>query len=323
MEQIERVIRLHNLLSQARYPIARKLLEEKLSCSQKTVRRDIDFLRDRLGAPLEYDKENNGWFYRPNEAALYELPGLWLNEQEIHALLTIKQLLTSFDPDLLQEEMAPFEKRIRTILEKTTDLSSNEDIGQYIQLLSSAKRKQQYKHYQAIASATISKKQIYITYYGRGKNKRSKRTLSPQQLVHYKDNWYLSAWCHEKEAMRIFSLDKIETLKLLTEPSKKLVKNSIQDFISSSFGIFSGTANEHAILEFNEESSRWVADEIWHPEQQGEWLDNECYQLTIPYSNMIELAGEILRHGEDIIVKSPDTLKNYIKKRLTLALKNY
>ncbi len=323
MEQIERVIRLHNLLSEARHPIARTTLQEKLECSAKTIRRNIDFLRNRLGAPLEYHQDRNGWYYRSQEAALYELPGLWLNEQEIHALLTIQQLLGSLDPDLLHDEIAPFANRIRSVLEKTTGLNTDHDISHYIQLLSAGKRKKQYQHFQAITSATLNKQQVHISYYARGKDQHSERTLSPIQLLHYKENWYLSAWCHEKEAMRVFSLDKIESLEPLSQKAHRVSDEEINDFTSSSFGIFSGVASDHAILEFNVEASRWVADELWHPDQQGKWLESGHYQLTLPYSNPIELAGEILKHGEGIKVVAPDSLREIIISRLTKALDHY
>ena len=323
MEHLERIIRLHNMLSKAHQPIPRTTLEDKLKCSEKTIRRNIEFLRDRLGAPLEYNQEYNGWYYRPQEANLYELPGFWLNEQEIHALLTIQQLLTHLDPDLLHDEITPFTNRIRLLLKKTTGVSAEQDISQYIQLLSTGKRKKQYQYFQPLTSATLNKQQIHISYFARGKNKRSERILSPVQLLHYKENWYLSAWCHQKQAMRVFSLDKIEDLRLLSEPAKQISPENIANFTSASFGIFTGEACEQAILEFNEETSRWVADEVWHPDQQGVWMKNGTYQLTLPYSNPTELAGEILKHGEGIKVIKPDSLKTLIEQRLTKALSQY
>lgn len=323
MEQIERIIRLHNLLASARQPIARTVLQEKLECSEKTVRRNLDFLRDRLGAPVEYDTEKNGWYYRKDEAALYELPGLWLNEQEIHALLTIQQLLTHLDPELLHDEIAPFASRIRTLLEQTTGLNAEQDIGQFIQLLSVGKRKRQYAHFQTITSATLNQQRIHIHYFARSRNSHSERTLSPVQLLHYKENWYLSAWCHTKSAMRVFSLDKIEDITVLNEPAKVIDPQSRDAFTSASFGIFSGAANQQAVLLFNEENARWVADEIWHPEQTGEWLEDGHYQLTLPYSNPTELAGEILKHGEGIKVLAPPELQRLIKNKLQQALQHY
>lgn len=323
MEQFERVLRLHHLLSNARYPIPRRQLEERLACSQKTVRRDLDFLRDRLGAPVDYDQEKNGWFYRENEQSLYELPGLWLNEEEIHALLSIQQLLNSLDPGILQDEIAPFENRIKDLLNKSSGYQDSTNLSQTIRLLTTGKRKRQYEHFQEIASATLQKKQIHITYFGRRKNAISKRNLSPLRLLHYKENWYLSAWCHNSDGLRMFSLDKIEQVDTLQEAIIALDTTEIDHAINASFGIFTGKAEESAVLHFNEEAARWVADEVWHPEQQEQWLDSGKYELVVPYNDVTELSAEILRFGEDVEVIAPTTLRQLIIQRLTLALAQY
>ncbi|MBT4838980.1 MAG: HTH domain-containing protein, partial [Methylococcales bacterium] len=118
MEHIDRIFKLHNLLLNAHQPISRIILEEKLECSTSSVRRTIDFLRDKLGAPIDYDRDRNGYQYHPEQKSIYELPGLWLNESEIHALLTIQQMLNNFHPDLLLDEIKPFEKRIKEILQR-------------------------------------------------------------------------------------------------------------------------------------------------------------------------------------------------------------
>lgn len=323
MEQFERVLRLHHLLSNSRFPIPRKQLEERLDCSQKTVRRDLDFLRDRLGAPVDYDQEKNGWYYRDNEQSLYELPGLWLNEEEIHALLSIQQLLSSLDPGLLQDEIAPFENRIKDLLNKSAGVQNDTNLSQAIRLLTTGKRKRQYQHFQQIASATIQKKQVHITYFGRRKNAVSQRNLSPLRLLHYKENWYLSAWCHKREALRMFSLDKIENVDTLAKPAIEQDASEIDNAIQSSFGIFTGMAKERATLHFNEEASRWVADEVWHPEQHEKWLDNGKYELIVPYNHDTELSAEILRFGEDVEVIKPASLRQLIIQRLSKALSQY
>lgn len=323
MEQLERVLRLHHLLSNSRFPIPRRQLEEKLDCSQKTVRRDLDFLRDRLGAPIDYDQEKNGWYYRENEQSLYELPGLWLNEEEIHALLSIQQLLSSLDPGLLQDEIAPFESRIKDLLNKSAGIQNEANITQAIRLLTTGKRKRQYQHFQQIASATIQKKQVHITYFGRRKNAVSKRTLSPLRLLHYKENWYLSAWCHKREALRMFSLDKIEQVETLQETVIEQDASEVDHAIHSSFGIFTGLAEERAKLHFNEEAARWVADEVWHPEQQEKCLENGKYELIVPYNHDTELSAEILRFGEDVEVIEPTSLRQLIIQRLSKALSQY
>ena len=59
---LERMMRMHERLKAGRYPNCRKLAEE-LEVSSKTIQRDIDFMRDRLNLPIEYDQLHFGFAY--------------------------------------------------------------------------------------------------------------------------------------------------------------------------------------------------------------------------------------------------------------------
>ena len=86
MDRYERILALHRSLKTARYPVSIKGLMEELACSRATLYRDIAFLRDALGAPIESEGEGS-IRYDEKEAERFELPGLWLNSDELHALL--------------------------------------------------------------------------------------------------------------------------------------------------------------------------------------------------------------------------------------------
>ncbi|MBT7411394.1 MAG: WYL domain-containing protein [Methylococcales bacterium] len=323
MEHIDRIFKLHNLLLNAHQPISRIILEEKLECSTSSVRRTIDFLRDKLGAPIDYDRDRNGYQYHPEQKSIYELPGLWLNESEIHALLTIQQMLNNFHPDLLLDEIKPFEKRIKEILQRTTGTHCEDEVTQTIHLMTQGIRQKQYISFQPIADACLKKQQLKVNYHARYNDLFCSRILSPQKMVYYKNNWYLVAWCHNKDAIRIFSLDKLtdvipQNISALQKSSEEI---DLQLF--SSFGIFAGHACETAILQFSPNIARWIADETWHPNQTGEWLKNGNYQLKIPYNNSIELLAEILKYADDITVIAPKSLQQAVVDKLLKTLKNY
>jgi len=63
MSRRERLYHLHDILRQRRTPISRQALMEELGCSQATLYRLIAELRDHLGAPLEQDEDNRGFYY--------------------------------------------------------------------------------------------------------------------------------------------------------------------------------------------------------------------------------------------------------------------
>jgi predicted DNA-binding transcriptional regulator YafY len=108
------------------------------------------------------------------------------------------------------------------------------------------------------------------------------RTISPQQLIYYRDNWYIAAFCHHRNELRIFAIDNISSSKILEQTVEAIDHKQLEQFLTSSYGIFSGTAQYIAVLEFSKSRAKWVADESWHPNQQGKWLDNGNYQLSIP-----------------------------------------
>ena len=110
---------------------------------------------------------------------------------------------------------------------------------------------------------------------------------------------------------------------MLDNTALKTPENKLQDFLHSSYGIFTGKAKHTAVLEFSKTRANWVADEHWHPEQQGEWLENGNYQLSIPFSDSRELIMDILKHGAEVKVIAPPFLKNAVKEEINKMQKNY
>ncbi|MDD5265832.1 MAG: WYL domain-containing protein [Methylococcales bacterium] len=127
-------------------------------------------------------------------------------------------------------------------------------------------------------------KQINIHYNGRGeKATQTDRTISSQQLIYYRDNWYIAAFCHHRNELRVFAIDNISLSKILDHQAAKAIDSKqLEQFLTSSYGIFSGAAQYIAVLEFSKSRAKWVADESWHPNQQGQWLENGNYQLSTP-----------------------------------------
>ncbi len=90
----------------------------------------------------------------------------------------------------------------------------------------------------------------------------------------------------------------------------------------SAYGIFSGPAENTAILKFTPEMSRWIAEEQWHPDQKGFYDDEGAWTLELPFSSARELVMDILRYGPEVEVKSPDFLRDAVAEsaRQTVTL---
>ncbi|MCF6280882.1 MAG: WYL domain-containing protein [Candidatus Polarisedimenticolaceae bacterium] len=318
MNHFDRIYDLHKLLASSRYPVPRRRIEEVLECSRATAKRTVESLRAYLGAPIAYDRKLKGFYYDRDDEQNYELPGLWFNASELHALLSVQQLLLNIQPGLLDKQLAPLRKRIDSLLD--IQQSGVENLDHRIRILSIAARPVG-NHFQPIAGAVAQQRRLHIHY--QSQQQESAREISPQRLTHYRDNWYLDAWCHLRGALRTFALDAISSVKVLPDPIKQIAEAQLMRHYSSAYGIFSGEADQQAVLQFSAEAGRRVSREVWHPAQQSEWLEDGRYQLTIPYHNPAELIMDILRHGPDVEVIAPATLRQQVIERVEKTAAQY
>ena len=201
--------------------------------------------------------------------------------------------------------------------------SATAELAGRIRLITQAARRSNPTHLAIVADALGQRKRLHIHYHGRGRDQISQRDISPQRLTHYRDNWYLEAWCHQADALRLFSLDRIQQAKSSQQAATDTDLNQLSATTDASYGIFSGGQPKTAVLLFNAERARWIADERWHPEQQGSRLEDGRYRLELPYTDPRELILDILRYGPDVEVLDPPELRQAITSRLQQALAQY
>nr|MBP8177507.1 HTH domain-containing protein [Xanthomonadales bacterium] len=162
MDRYERILTLHRILKSSRYPVPFDRLKDELRCSRATLYRDIAFLRDALGAPIDTDADNHAFGYAKDEAERFELPGLWLSSEELAALLALHQMLARTGPGVLSNALAPLRTRIERLL-------SNQESGkQYelgrIRVTGAATRRIDEAVFRAVASAVLERRQFAFRY---------------------------------------------------------------------------------------------------------------------------------------------------------------
>ncbi|MFU8832414.1 MAG: helix-turn-helix transcriptional regulator [Wenzhouxiangella sp.] len=308
MSRRERLYHLHDLLRQRRTPIGRHELMEELDCSQATLYRMVAELRDKLGAPLEQDEEGRGYFYDRSLAGNFELPGLWISPDELQALLTARHVLGNVQPGLLVDELDGVQQRINQLLDQQgLDFSAQPE---RILIRHDAGRPVPADLFESVFKALFQRRRLKLTYHGRRRDDVSERDVSPQRLISYRDRWYLAAWCHRADGFRSFALERIRDMNLLAEDSLDLPAEQISRHFDQAFGIFSGPAEDIAKLRFNAEAARWAADEVWHPDQTGRWLDDGRWELELPLGHQRELLMNILSYGGDVEVLAPESLRS-------------
>jgi len=322
MDRFDRIYHLHGLLSNRRTPISLKQIQAHLECSRSTADRAIETLRDYLNAPLEYNRKAKGYFYNQQSSSKpYELPGLWFNAEELHGLLICQQILQNITPGILSKQIESLDRRITEML--TRDNIPQPVIAHKIHFAAIGRRLTDDSHFKRIATALFSNKTMRIFYRARGDNEGTERIISAQKLIYYRENWYLAAFCHYRNQLRMFSVDRVNSVQILDSTSRQIADDELLEFIQASYGIFTGKAEHTAILEFSKSRANWVSEEHWHPHQQGEWLENGRYQLSLPFSDSRELIMDILKYGSEVEVIAPDFLRQAVKEQIEAMQKIY
>lgn len=321
MSEVVRLYQYKGLLTGRRAVSADDLIAT-LEISRATLKRDLAKLRDQLHVPIRFDRDRGGYVLEQVQGHTdTELPGMWFSPEEVLALVTIQQLLTQLAPGILGTKLRPLQDRLSDLMAKN-GLGAH-DVAKRIRLLHAGKRKLKAQSFEAVAAATLGRKRLSIKHYNRQSGKTTLREISPQRLVHYRDNWYVDAWCHMRQDLRSFAIDALSDVHVLETAADEVDPEQLETSFAAGYGIFGGAPQGRAVLKFAPERARWVRREQWHPQQESREEEDGTYVLTIPFSDTRELVSDILRFGDDVEVIAPAHLRQQVQKTLLAAVGNY
>ena len=322
MDRSERFYKIQNML-QHRGAVRLQDFLAELEVSKATFKRDLEYLRDRMGAPIVYDRDEEAYRFEAGVAdqGSWQLPGLWFTAAEMQALLTMDRLLADLQPGVLSDAIAPLRKRLRALLGSRQH--SADDVAKRIRILAIGSRQVEPAHFRVLSAAVLSRRRLRIRHLRRRDGVVLERDVSPQRLVHYRDNWYLDAWCHKRQALRTFGVDAIESATVSELEARDVPEETLDRHFASGYGIFAGSETQEAVLLFGEQRARWVSHEVWHPKQDGKLQLDGTYLLRFPYAQEPELVMDILRYGPDVQVLAPDSLREAVAAKLRAAAALY
>lgn len=329
MNRTERFYRIE-LLIKSRGGVSFEELLDELEVSRATLKRDLQYLRDRMDAPIVYDRFDNVYRFDgvmpgavSTKASSHELPGVWFSEAEIHALLTMHQLIKGLDSGgVLGRHLQPLLDKLHGMLGASE--SESRELMRRVKIASPARRPVPTRWFEVAGSALLKRQRIDLLYFTRKRQTESRREVSPQRLIHYRNTWYLDAWCHASDGLRRFALDAVRAAKALEHPrAKDVAMKTVEAELDGGYGIFSGKAEQWATLAFDADAAQWVAQEEWHPEQRLSLQPDGALRMELPYADATELAMDIQRHGPQVKVLAPPALVRLVKERLRAAAALY
>ena len=264
MTKTARVYKIETLIRNRGHVSFQTLLDE-LETSPATLKRDLDYLKDRLGAPILYDRYLNGYkFGQDYRGEKHELPGLWFNERELYSLLMAHQLLSELDTEgVISRHLQPLLDRIHQML--GPDEADAKSLLKRVRIINSARRPVPGKFFELVVEALLNRRRIRMRYLTRSRAEKNERDVSPQRMVHHKSTWYLDGWCHRTDSLRRFSLDAIEHAELLDTKAKEVAAKTLEAEMDAGYGIYAGAKRHWATLSFDAQAAQWVSREEWHP----------------------------------------------------------
>ena len=315
MDRTERFYKIDQMLqSRGRVKVGEFLGE--LGVSLATFKRDLEYMRSRLNAPIVWDRELESYRFeegRGGKGPRYELPGLWFSPSEALAILTLEHLVEGLEPGLLGAHVKPLKARLAALL--STGDRSLDEVRRRIRVIPFGARRHEPKHFELIAAAVLGRQRLALTYWNRTRDETTEREVSPQRLVHYRNNWYLDAWDHLRNDLRSFALDAMRGVSMVAGKAKDVPEAELDAVLTTGYGIFGGRKVQWASLRFTPERARYVALEEWHPKQRARWEKDGSYVLDLPFSSDKELAMDILRLAPDVEVLAPASLRSEVRER--------
>jgi predicted DNA-binding transcriptional regulator YafY len=316
----ERVEEIYELLCATREPQSLASLCAELDASTATVKRLIRLLRDR-GMPIDFDREAGGYVLDRKKGGGAPLMGPRYGAQELAAMLTAHEILSQIPPGAFKRETAALRARLDALLYGKE--TGGRQLRKRVRLMLPQVRQMHEETFTAVLSALNAQQRLRFAYRSRYKDEDSRRQVSPFRLTFYRSNWYLAGWCHRSNDLRVFSVDRIAHAEVLPLPIHDVAEEALEQRLSTAYGIFEGTADKTAKLKFTTDSARWIADELWHPNQRLETRLDGSVLLHVPYRHAKELVMDVLRYGPDVEVLGPPALRREVASALARAAETY
>ena len=305
----ERVYFFHQEVQKGHFPNSRTLAAQ-FETSIATSKRDIVYLRDRLLAPLIYSREKNGYYYNDEGFALpFE------DSPRIIFLLTMLNRLAEEAGLGKLPEVKQLEKRLSSMISADYGKLIDRLYCEWIEVESI-----DHQTFECITEGVIKEKDLKLLYRSL-KGESSLREISPQQIINYQGRWYLLAYCHLRQASRLFHIARISKAEM-TDKGIPAGTSLDQNLLEQSFGIFKGKPLCHAEISFTSIAAELVRHQHWHKDQEITEMREGVY-LRLPVSDYREITMKILQYGSMARVISPPELKDLVQAEIVLMKEQY
>ncbi|HYG35011.1 MAG TPA: WYL domain-containing protein [Clostridia bacterium] len=306
---LERMLRIHQAIQSGSYPNATRLAAE-LEVSTKSVHRDLDFMRDRLLLPLEFDRNRLGYHYTEQVNAF---PTVQITEGELFALIVAEKALQQYRGTSFEKPLLSALRKMEQSLPDTISLDLA-DVDRTISFRTRAEPILDLGVFETLAKATASRRQLELTYRKPGQQQTEQRVVDPYHLANINGEWYLFAYDHLRKDIRTFVPARIKGIKQTGKTFVRPHRFSLEQRLRDSFGVHSGHGEYEVVIRFNEKVADYIREKKWHDSQQLLELQNGGVELQMKLSGLSEVERWVLSWGGNAVVVRPPELAESVKQ---------
>ena len=306
---LERMMRIHQAIVSGGMPTGTTLATE-LEVTTKTIQRDLDFMRDRLGLPLEYDTGRHGWRYTEEVTGF---PTLQITEGELFALLVAEKALQQYRGTNFEKPLLSAFKKMAASLPDTISLNLA-DWDKTISFRTSAEPILNLEIFDALAKATAGHHQVELTYRKPGRSETEMRLVDPYHLANINGEWFLFAFDHLRKDIRTFVPARVLAVRRTGKTFARPQNFSVDKRLRDSFGVHSSDGQFEVVVQFDSPGADYVREKRWHPSQELRELKGGGVELRMKISSLGEVQRWLLGWGGHAKVIKPPELVASIRE---------
>jgi predicted DNA-binding transcriptional regulator YafY len=316
---LRRLAALDRMIRAGSYPNARTAAAA-LEVHPRTVHRDLEFLRDSWGAPVEYCPVRHGFYYRDAD---YALPLLRLSEGELVALFLAERVMQQYRGTPYASDLATAFRKLTDQLPETVTVDLSHLGGDY-SVRGPGAGAADARLFRRVARAVREGRRLELVYWTASRDAVGRRVVDPYHLASIAGDWYLVAYCHLREEVRMFAPGRIRSARETGERFERPAGFRIEDYLDGSFRAVRGDGRPRRVrLLFAASAARYVGERQWHPSQRLRFRKDGRLELTLRLGDLEEVTRWVLGYGAACEVLEPPELRERVRAELREALGVY
>ena len=312
--QFWRLLKIDEQLRAKRFPTARSLAKE-FDVSKRTVERDIEFLRDRYEAPIEYDHSKCGYAYTQET---FFLKSLFLTDEELFSAAV-------FEKALQQYRNTPIEGRLKAVFGKLIELLPDDAVsvntmwlGDSLTFIPEPSPEISPEIFDAVFSGVKARRAIRFLYRSLTQTEAAVRICEPYHIVCQRGAWYVIGRCADKNEERIFSFSRMSEIEVLKDWAFELPTGfTVEQYIDKNVGVWLNRREPFTVrLLFSVSVSVFAEEHIWNEEQTVQVHEDKSVEVSFKTTQFEEIKRFVLGQGATVRVLEPPELLQAVQKEI-------